>query len=158
MVRIGIGCYGLWPSGEAEHYCARNITLTPVLTWKSIVSEVKEVKIGERVGYDLTHMLTRNSKLAVIPVGYWHGIPRLHSSKGSVLIRGKRAGIVGRISMDMIVVDVTDIPKVEMGDEVVLIGKQGKNEIKGSELAQNAATTHYEIVTRLNPLIHRVYI
>lgn len=158
MVRIGIGCYGLWPSEEAEHFCSRTITLSPVLSWKSVVSEVKAIKKGERVGYDLTQMLTHDSVLAVIPVGYWHGIPRLLSSKGRVLIHGKGAGIVGRVSMDMIVVDVTDIPKVKMGDEVVLIGKQGKQEIKAGELASYAATTQYEIVTRLNPLIKRIYI
>ncbi|MDO8520668.1 MAG: alanine racemase [bacterium] len=174
MVRIGIGCYGLWPSSEAEHFLAkaasggspvphygirgRKVTLKPVLSWKAIVSEVKEVKKGERVGYDFTERLTRDSILAVIPVGYWHGIPRLCSSKGRVLIRGKTARIVGRVSMDMIVVDVTDIPKVTMGDEAVLIGRSGKEEIKAGEIAAFAGTTHYEIVTRLNPLIKKFYL
>lgn len=157
MVRIGIGCYGLWPSDEAKYHLSRAVTLHPVLSWKAVVSEVKEVKKGERIGYDSTAMLRRDSKLAVIPVGYWHGIPRLLSSKGRVLIRGKSAGIVGRVSMDMIVVDVTDIPKVAMGDEVVLIGKQQKEMIEASEIAQYAATTHYEVATRLNPLIKRFY-
>jgi alanine racemase len=131
--------------------------LHPALSWKSIVGEVKRVRKGERVGYDFTEMLTRDSVLAVIPVGYWHGIPRLLSSRGRVLIRGKSARMVGRVSMDMIVVDVTNIPNVKMGDEVVLIGIQGKEVIRASEIAQFAATTHYEIVTRLNPLIQRFY-
>lgn len=157
MVRIGIGCYGLWPSDEAKYHLSRAVTLYPVLSWKSIVSEVKDVKKGERVGYDSTEMLRRDSRLAVIPVGYWHGIPRMLSSKGRVLINGKSAGIVGRVAMDMIVVDVTDIKGVSMGDEAVLIGKQGKEAIYASEIAQYAATTHYEVVTRLNPLIKRFY-
>jgi alanine racemase len=157
MVRIGIGCYGLWPSKEAELHLSHMLTFHPVLAWKAVIGEVKQVKAGGRVGYDLTQRLTRDSVLAVIPIGYWHGIPRLLSSKGRVLVRGKSAGIVGRISMDMMVVDVTGILGVAMGDEVVLIGKQGAQRIKAEELALFAATTQYEIVTRLNPLIKRVY-
>lgn len=157
MVRIGIGLYGLWPSREAERACANKLKLKPVLSWRAVVSEVKGVKKGDRVGYDLTEMLTRETVLAVIPVGYWHGFPRLLSGKGRVLIHGKTARVVGRVSMDMIVVDVTDIPKVAAGDVATLIGKDGKEEIKAGELAQFAATTHYEIVTRLNPLMKRFY-
>jgi alanine racemase len=157
MVRIGIGLYGLWPSSEAERALTRKLALKPVLSWRAVVSEVKVVKRGERVGYDLTEMLTRESTLVVIPVGYWHGFPRLLSSKGRVLIHGKTARVVGRVSMDMIVVDVTDIPKVKAGDTATLIGSDGKEQIKASELAQFAATTHYEIVTRLNPLMKRFY-
>lgn len=157
MVRIGIGCYGLWPSSEAEQFLGRRITLKPVLSWSAVVSEVKQVKKGERVGYDFTERLTRDTTTAVIPVGYWHGIPRLASSKGRMLLHGKTARILGRVSMDMIIVDVTDIPKVKAGDEVVLIGRSGKEEIKAGELAGFAGTTHYEIVTRLNPLIKKFY-
>lgn len=157
MVRIGIGCYGLWPSPEAEQFMGKKVRLHPVLAWKAVVSEVKRVAQGERVGYDFTERLHRDSTLAVIPVGYWHGIPRLCSGRGRVLIRGKTARIVGRVSMDMIVVDVTEIPKVAMGDEVVLIGKSGKEVIKAGEIASYSGTTHYEIVTRLNPLIKKSY-
>jgi alanine racemase len=157
MVRIGIGMYGLWPSSEAERALSGKMKLKSVLSWRAVVSEVKSVKKGDRVGYDLTEMLTRETKLAVIPVGYWHGFPRLLSSKGRVLIHGKTARVVGRVSMDMVVVDVTDIPKVASGDKATLIGKDGKEEIKASELAQFGATTHYEIVTRLNPLMKRFY-
>jgi len=157
MVRIGIGSYGLWPSEDAERFLAPKISLKPVLAWRSRVGEVKEVKKGERVGYDLTEMLTRNSMLAVIPVGYWHGFPRLLSSRGRVLIHGKSARVVGRVSMDMIVVDVTDIPKVKMGDIVTLIGKDGREVITAGEIAKFAATTHYEIVTRLNPIMKKYY-
>jgi len=157
MVRIGIGCYGLWPSSETEQFLGKKITLKPVLSWKAVVSEVKQVQKGERVGYDFTERLMRDTTLAVIPIGYWHGIPRLCSSKGRVLIAGKTARIVGRVSMDMIVVDVTDIPKVKMGDVATLIGKSGKEEIRAREIAMFAGTTHYEIITRLNPLIKKFY-
>jgi alanine racemase len=158
MVRVGIGCYGLWPSEEAKYHLQNVITLYPVLAWSAVVAEVKVVTKGERVGYDSTELLRRDTTIAVIPVGYWHGIPRLLSSKGRVLIHGKSAGILGRVSMDMIVVDVTDIPKVAMGDVATIIGKDKKEEITAREIAQYAATTAYEILTRLNPLIKRFYI
>ncbi len=157
MVRIGIGLYGLWPSKECEQFLSTKIKLIPVLSWRAIVSEVKTVKQGERVGYNFTEMLTRNSRLAVIPVGYWHGFPRMLSSRGRVLINGKTARVIGRVSMDMIVVDVTDIPDVKAGSIATLIGTDRKEEIKARELAEFAATTHYEIVTRLNPLMRKVY-
>ncbi len=157
MVRIGIGLYGLWPSSECERFLSSKIELRPALSWRAIVGEVKDVAIGERVGYDFTELLTRNSRLAVIPVGYWHGFPRMLSSKGRVLVCGKTARVVGRVSMDMIVVDVTDIPKAKAGAIVTLIGRDGKETIKAKELADLSSTTHYEIVTRLNPLMKKVY-
>lgn len=157
MVRIGIALYGLWPSRELEQFLSNKITLKPVLTWKAVVSEVKEVKQGERVGYDLTEMLTHNSRIAIVPVGYWHGFPRLLSSRGRVLIHGKTARVLGRVSMDMIVVDVTDIADTKEGDVAVLIGKDGKLEIQARELAEFSGTTQYELVTRLNPLMKKIY-
>lgn len=158
MVRIGIGMYGLWPSPDVERFFAhKKEKLKPAMSWKAIVSEVKDVRKGERVGYDFTEMLSRDTRLAVIPVGYWHGFPRALSSKGRVLIHGRSARIIGRVSMGMIVVDVTDIPKARPGDIVVLIGKDGKEEIKAGELAVFSGTTHYEIVTRLNPLMKKFY-
>lgn len=157
MVRIGIGIYGLWPSEEAKQHLGHKLTLKPVLSWKAIVSEIKDVKKGERIGYDFTEMLTHDTRYAVIPIGYWHGFPRLLSSRGRVLIRGKSARVLGRVSMDMIVVDVTDISGAKVGDVATLIGVDGREEIKAGELARFAATTHYEIVTRLNPLMKKIY-
>ncbi|MFA5990804.1 MAG: alanine racemase [Candidatus Doudnabacteria bacterium] len=158
MVRIGIGMYGLWPSPETEKANKSKLKLEPTLTWKTIVSEVKWVDKGEKVGYDYTETLARKSQLAVLPIGYWHGYWRAFSSKAFVLIGGKRCKVVGRVAMDMIVVDVTNIKGIKTGDEAVLIGKQGKEEISAGELARLANTTHYEIVTKLNPLIKKVYI
>lgn len=158
MVRIGIGLYGLWPSKESEQFLGKKIILKPVLSWRAIVSEVKQVQGGERVGYDYTEMLTRNSRLAIIPVGYWHGFPRMLSARGRVLVCGKTARVIGRVSMDMIVVDVTDIPEATVGSVATMIGKDKQEQIHARELAEFSATTHYEIVTRLNPLMRKDYI
>jgi alanine racemase len=173
MVRVGIGLYGLWPSKEimiqhalpSEQGKQQAITLRPILSWKAIVSEVKRVSAGAYIGYDLTERMTRTTTIAIVPVGYWHGVDRGLSSIGNVLIRGKRAKILGRVSMDMIAVDATDVDRgrsqdlrVKVGDEVVLIGKQGNEEISAYEWAEKLSTTHYEIITRINPLIRRIYL
>lgn len=153
--RGGIGLYGLWPSPEIRKW-ADGTELVPALAWKTIITEVKLVNRGVRVGYDLTHETSRASRLAIIPVGYWHGLPRSLSNAGQVLVSGKRADIVGRVSMDMTIIDVTDIPSVAAGDEVVIIGRQGKECISVEEFAEKAGTINYEAVTRINPLIPRV--
>jgi alanine racemase len=157
MVRVGIGFYGIWPSDEVRVYRA-DLVLHPTLAWKTIVSEVKRVAKGESVGYDFTETLKQDSQIAIIPIGYWHGFPRLLSGKGHVLIRGKRAKVLGRVSMDMIVVDVTGIKGVKSGDIVTLIGKDGKEQISAEELAAHAQTTAYELLTRLNPRMGHVLV
>ena len=151
MVRIGAGLYGFWNT-------LKEVPLKPVLSWKTIISEVKEIPAGSGIGYDLTHTTKQVTRIAVCPVGYWHGYPRQLSNKADVLVRGKRAKVLGRVSMDMIVIDVTNILRVKIGDEVVLIGRSGKEEITASELAQHADTSAYEILTRLNPLMKRIYL
>lgn len=166
MVRVGIGLYGYFPSPEskiAASVMAKNdgrqttsFVLKPILTWKTLVSEVKEIPAGSFVGYDLSEMVTRKTKIAILPVGYWHGYDRGLSSIGEVLIRGKRRKVIGKVSMDMTIVDVTDPPKVRVGDEVTLIGRQGKDAIWADELALKVGTTHYEFLTRINPLIKRL--
>ncbi len=158
MVRVGIGMYGIWPSGESERALKEKITLHPTLSWHAVVSEVKEVESGERIGYDFTERLTRPTKVAIIPVGYWHGFRRTLSSKGRVLINGRTARVLGRVNMDMIAVDVTDISGVKMGTEVVLIGRSKREEITAGELAKFIGTTPYEVITSLNPLIKRFYV
>ncbi len=157
MVRIGIGLYGLWPSTEAKLAFSDKIKLAPVLSWRTIIGEIKEVKKGGRVGYDFTEKLNRNSRIAILPVGYWHGYPRALSSVGRVLIGGKRAKVLGRVSMDMTAVDVTDINNAKVGDVVTLIGRDGKDRITAEELAELSGTINYELITRINPLIERVY-
>ncbi len=156
MVRIGMGLYGYWPSPEAAiSYHTSRMQLKPVLTWKTVVGEVKEILKGSCIGYDSTECVRARTKIAVLPIGYWHGFDRGLSSKGEALIRGQRARVLGRVSMDMTVVDVTDIPAVRVGDAVVLIGRQGNEAIWADEIAKKINTTAYEIITRLNPLIER---
>lgn len=157
MARVGIGFYGLWPSHETKMAFRDKIKLRPVLTWKTIVSQLRVLPKGSRVGYDLTEELNRKSKVAVLPIGYWHGYPRALSSIGNVLIRDKTAKVLGRICMDVLMVDVTDIKGVRIGDEAVLLGKSGKSEVSADDLALLCGTTSYEIITRINPLIKRVF-
>ncbi len=172
MGRGGIALYGLWPSPEIRKWAVAGAkagelgpTLIPALSWKTIIAEIKLVNKGSKVGYDLTYEAPHASRLAVIPVGYWHGLPRsLSSAPGrkhaQVLVCGKRASIVGRISMDMCVIDVTDIPNVRQGDEVVIIGKQGvgadAQTVTVEDLADRASSFNYELVTRINGSIPRI--
>lgn len=156
MVRFGIGIYGLWPSEETQAR-AKQVSLKPALTWKTIVNEVKQIPAGSYVGYDLTAKVTRDTTIAVLPVGYFDGYPRSGSNQGMVLIHGTRARILGRVMMNMIAVDVTDIPRVKVGDTVTLIGKDGKAFLSAEEVAHAAQTINYELVTRINPAIPRIY-
>ena len=125
---------------------------------RGIVSQIKNLPKGSKIGYDLTETLNHSSRVAVLPIGYWHGLPRLLSSIGKVLINGKKVKILGRISMDMVSVDVTDIRNVKEGDDVIIIGKSGKLEVSVDEIAYLADTINYEIVTRLNPFIKRIIV
>jgi len=158
QVRIGIGLYGLMPSDQVAQAVAGVVQLEPALAWYTRVGEVKNIPRGSYIGYDRTERVDRASRIAICPVGYWHGYPRALSSVGQVLVRAKRARVLGRVSMDMIAVDVTDIVGVQAGDRVTLIGKDGKEEVTANELAKCAGTVNYEIVTRINPRIRRIYI
>jgi len=156
MVRIGIAQYGLWPSTEIENFSKTK--LKPILQWKTVVGEIKNIKRGSRVGYDFTEELKKDSTIAVCPIGYWHGYPRSLSGVGFVLVHGKRARILGRVSMDMIVIDISGITRVKVGDPVTLLGRDGKGGvISAEEMANWADTSLYEMVTRINPLIKRLY-
>jgi len=158
MARVGIGLMGHYPSQEISKEFGDSLDLHPSLSWKSIISEIKEIPKGEPVGYDLSETVTRTTTIGIVPIGYWHGYRRSLSSTGYVLINGQQAKVLGRVSMDMITVDLTDINRVKIGNEVVLIGKSGSEEITAEELATICGTTSYEILTQLNPLIKRVYI
>ena len=165
MVRVGMGLYGYWPSQEAKLAHAMRQTrdrkpllLKPVLSWKTIVGEVKKIPKGSFVGYDLTERTHRETIIAVLPIGYWHGYDRGLSSVGNVLVRNARARVTGRVSMDMIVIDVTDIPGVRVGDEAVIMGNQGKEIISAENLGGSIGTSAYEMLTRINPLIKRIVI
>jgi alanine racemase len=162
MVRVGIGIYGLWPSKETYLSCIQEerepVNIKPVLTWKTRVVQIKDVPDGAFIGYGCTYKTTRPTKLAVLPVGYYDGYDRHLSNASYVLIAGKRAPLRGRVAMNFITVDVTDIPDVCLEDEVVLLGPQDSERISAEQLASLCGTINYEIVTRINPEIPRLVV
>ncbi|HEY9159682.1 MAG TPA: alanine racemase [Desulfomonilia bacterium] len=155
MVRPGIALYGLWPSNETDR---EMISLKPVMSLKSCVIHVKEVPAGFKVSYGCTWESVRSTKIATIPLGYADGYERLLSSKGSMLVRGQRVPVVGTICMDLTMLDVGCLENIDIEDEVVIIGKQGDNEITADEIAGSIGTINYEIVSSLAPRVPRIYI
>lgn len=155
-VRVGIGLYGVYQSEKMERQY-RKLNLKPVLAWRTLVADVKRLKPGDMVGYDFTEKITRPAEMAILPIGYWHGLPWSLSRKGEVLIRGRRARILGRVSMDLTVVDVSGL-NCRTGEEVTIIGRSGRERITAWEVAEKAGTAAYEILTRLNPLIERIIV
>jgi len=158
MVRYGIGLYGLWPAAAVRQVLQEQLSLKPVLNWRSLIVEIKAVPQGASVGYDGVEKMWRDSRLAIVPIGYWQGFDRGLSSIGHVLLQGRRARVIGRVSMDMITVDITDIPDVQVGQIVTLLGRDGEQEITADEIAALLETSCYEIVTRLNPLMKKILI
>ena len=150
MVRPGIILYGLYPSDEVDRSI---INLKPVLSLKSHIVHLKTVGPGFRVSYGSTFITGRETVIATVPAGYADGISRLLSSNGYMLVKGKRAPIIGRVCMDLTMIDVTGIDGVSIHDEVVIIGKQGDEEISADELAARTGTINYEIVTSLAPRV-----
>jgi len=155
MVRIGIGLVGLWPSLKMKPVFERKHELRPVLSWRTIISEVKRLPAGARIGYDLSETLARNSVVGVCPIGYWHGFPRSLSRVAEVLVRGRRVRVLGNVTMDMIVVDLSDVPDARVEDTVTIIGRDGGEEVTTYEVAGRAGQSFYELLTRLNPLIRK---
>jgi alanine racemase len=160
MVRAGIGAYGMWPSKEtlitALETQKHLLELQPVITWKSRIAQVKRVKPGDTIGYGRSYRVTRPARIAVIPTGYADGYDRALSNRGYVLIDGKEAPVLGRICMNVFMVDITHIPKASLEDEVVLLGRQGDGTISADTLAELIGTINYEVTTRINPLLPRV--
>ncbi len=154
LVRPGIMLYGSPPS-DALHHPA---DLRPVMSLKSRILQLKWVPKGRPIGYGRTYISPDRKRIATIPVGYDDGYPRLLSNKGSVLIRGRRAPVVGRVSMNMITVDVTHIDSVQPDDEVVLMGAQGEERITGDEIAALCGTISYEIFCSMGRNPHRVFL
>ncbi len=155
MVRYGIGLYGIWPALAVKEFLSERLTLKPVLSWRSLISEIKEVPKGTPIGYDGVEKMWRDGRLAIVPIGYWHGFDRELSSIGHVLIKGQRARVVGRVSMDMIIIDVTDIDDLQVGQTITLLGRDGEQEITADEIASLIDTSCYEVITRLNPLMKK---
>ncbi len=154
MVRAGIILYGLYPSHEMEE---ERLSLKPVMSLYSHVVQVKEVPGGVSVGYGATYVTGRPTRIATIPVGYADGYPRALSNRASVLIRGRRAPIIGRICMDQFMVDVTEAPEVSIGDVVTLIGTDGEESISVEEISEMAGSFNYEFVCDVSRRVPRVY-
>ncbi len=155
MVRPGIILYGAYPSDEVDK---SKLSIKPVMSIKTHVSYVKEIEEGDSVSYGRTYKAPSKRVIATIPVGYADGFIRTYAKGGRVLINGKFAPIVGRICMDQLMVDVTDIENVKMNDEVVLLGKQGENEITADEIASILNTISYEFFCTLSKRVPRIYI
>jgi alanine racemase len=156
MARIGIGLMGYWPSPETRRAWEGRISIRPVLTWRTLIAETKLLPAGASLGYDFTERLTRDSKIGICPIGYWHGYPLALSGKGRALVRGQNVKVLGRVSMDMTVVDLTDAPGAKAGDVVTLIGRDRSATIDADATARLAGTTVYEFLTRLNPLLRKI--
>ncbi len=152
-VRVGHLLYGLYPS----HETSESIQVKPAMSLKSRVMFLKVVGGGTPISYGKTFITMKKTKIATIPLGYADGYSRLLSNKGEVLIHGKRAKVVGRVCMDAFMVDVTGIPNVKVGDEVVVMGKQGKDEITAHDLGEWTGTFAYEIMTRMGKRLPVVY-
>ena len=155
MVRQGIILYGLRPSDEVEF---NNIKVPqPVMSMKTRVVQVKTLPAGECISYGCTYTTEKETKVATLCAGYADGVTRVLSNNGEVLIRGKRAKIIGRVCMDQFMVDVTDIPDVEAGDTATIFGTDGEETISVDEIAKKANTINYEIICNINSRVTRVY-
>ena len=154
MARLGIALYGIYPSDEVE----RDVKLEPALSWESEVVYITDRKAGEGISYNHIRVLDSDRRVATIPVGYADGYPRLLSDKACVLINGKRAPILGRICMDQMMADVTDIPDVKEGDRVVLLGRSGEECISVEELSAICGRFPYEFLCDIGERVPRIYV
>ncbi len=152
LVRPGLMLYGLAP----DHWLSGRAKLQRVLAWKTGVMHLKVVPPQTSVSYGGTWVAQRPSTIATLPIGYADGFSRVYSGRASVLVRGQRAKVVGRVTMDMCMVDVTDIEGVKLGDEVVILGAQGSEEVTAEELAELAQTLHYEVLCSLGARVPRL--
>jgi len=153
LVRPGIMLYGSYPSPAFQSL----LPLKPVMTLKTRIHFLKRVPPGTRISYGGTFTTKRESLVATLPIGYADGYSRHLSNHGEVLIHGKRAPVVGKVCMDFIMVDVTDIPRVSVGDEVILMGKQGKEQITTEEIAEKINSISYEVLCSIGKRVPRVY-
>jgi alanine racemase len=152
MVRPGVAIYGLSPSPDVR----LPEGFRPALAFKTQVAQVKDIPPGEGISYGATYVTTRPTRIAVLPVGYADGFRRAPANWGEVLVRGRRAPVVGRVCMDQSMVDVSAIPGVRQGDEVTLIGKQGEDELTAEDVAARLGTINYEVVAELLARVPRM--
>lgn len=154
MVRPGLGVYGMYPSDAIRPL----IHLEQVITFCTKIAQIKEHPPGRCISYNRRFITNRPCRIATLHVGYNDGYPRFQSNVGQVLVHGRRAPVVGTVCMDTIMIDVTDIPDAAVGDEVVLIGRQGDEQILADEIAANGNTINYEIVCKISPRVTRVFV
>lgn len=160
LVRPGLAMYGHWPSKETylsyRLQGGKNNILTPVLSWRTRVTQIKDLPADSFIGYGCTYRTTTRTKLAILPVGYYDGYDRGLSNQAHVLIKGRRAPVRGRICMNLMMVDITDIPGVRLEDAATLIGADAGERISAEQLGQWAGTINYEILSRLSSAIQRI--
>lgn len=163
FVRVGIALFGAEPLDRAvdgragPSAGADSPRLEPLLRWRTEIARLKDLPPGHAIGYGTTFHTRRASRIATLPVGYADGYNRLLSNRGEVLVRGRRAPVVGRVSMDLVTIDVTDIADAATGDEVVLLGRQGNDEIRVEELAAKVDTISYEVFCNISARVPRVH-
>lgn len=155
LVRCGISLYGYYPSAHVEKHA--KISLVPILQWETRIVYIKTLEAGSSVSYGRSFIASSTRKVATLPVGYADGYSRLLGNRASVLIRGKRAPVIGRVCMDQIMVDITHIPEAAVGDKAVLLGEQGAEKITADELADLCGTISYEILTSISQRVPRIY-
>jgi alanine racemase len=153
MVRPGLLLYGHLPA-----HPSRTIDLEPVMSFKSRLVQIKDVPAGEGLSYGRTFVTRRPSRIGVVPVGYGHGYPFASSNRGVVLVGGRRVPVVGRVTMDITLVDLTELPSVSLGDEVVMLGSQGEERLALAEVAQRADTIGYEFLCSIGKRVPRSFV
>lgn len=159
ITRLGIGLYGMWPSEDLQARYENKIgKIKPVMRWVSHVAQVKSLPENYPIGYGLTYITDRPTKIAIIPQGYSDGYDRGLSNKGVVIIRDTYCSVLGRVAMNMFAVDVTRLNDVKPHDEVILLGKSTNTKVSAEELAYKVATINYEITTRVSPLLPRILV
>lgn len=155
-VRFGIGLYGLYPSTQLERTWG-NLDLKPALRWISHLAQVKTLPAKHPVGYGLSYITSKPTKIGIVPQGYSDGYDRGLSNTGEVLVKGKRCAVLGRIAMNMFAIDLTSVPDAQPEDQVVLLGSQGEDRITAEEIALKTGTINYEVIARISPLLTRVF-
>lgn len=164
MVRVGVSQYGFWPGPDVYyHHLSKSgqqseDRLHRIFTWKTEVMDVRPVEAGAYIGYGTAYLATHDMTIAVLPLGYSNGYPRGQSNRGQVLIKGKRAPITGLINMNLFMVDISHIPEVEVGEEVVLIGRQGENVIDVASFTESEHLLNQEMMSRLPAAIPRTVV
>jgi alanine racemase len=151
FVRVGVSLYG------AEALDSGYSRLEPVMRWRTEIARLKELPPGSAIGYGTTFTTTRPSRIATLPVGYADGYNRRLSNRGEVIVRGRRVPVVGRVSMDLVTIDVTDVPDAAVGEEAVLLGRQGDEAITAEEIAGKTDTISYEVFCAVSARVPRIY-